>query len=156
MGAIGAKRLSEKWSGMKSVEYPRSSILRACARHDAASTAPCVWTPNRNFRGCATSGARKLGDDGCERVDLLDRHDVIAHVPARASPLERFDHVVDRADQDRRTVEAVVRRRLERPGHHLPELRRVVGEVDEAAQRLDLEVAEPRACRLADPLQLLV
>src|SRR4051794_4738737 len=145
MATIGAKRVSEKWSGMKSVEYPRSSILRACARHDAASRSPWVWTPNRNFRGCATSGARELRDDRRERVHLLDRHHVIAHLPARASALESLDHLVDRADEDRRTVEDVVGRRLERARHHLLQLRRVVGEVDEAGQRLDLQVGESRA-----------
>src|SRR5262252_8731698 len=93
IATMGAKRVSEKWSGMNSVEYPRSSILRACARHDAASTSPWVWTPKRNLRGCPISGAGELGDDGSEVVHVLDRHHVIAHVPARASPFERLDHL---------------------------------------------------------------
>src|SRR6476620_3012368 len=128
IATIGANRVSEKWSGMNSVEYPRSSILRACARHDAASTSPCVWTPTRN-----------------ERVHLLDRHHVIAHVPARAPPLERLDHLIDGADEDRRAVEHLLGGRLERARHHLLQLARVVGEVHEAGERLDLEVGEARA-----------
>src|SRR6476620_2070686 len=145
IATIGANRVSEKWSGMNSVEYPRSSILRACARHDAASTSPCVWTPNRNVRGCANSGSRELGDDRSERVHLLDRHHVIAHVPARAPPLERLDHLIDGADEDRRAVEHLLGGRLERARHHLLQLARVVGEVHEAGERLDLEVGEARA-----------
>src|SRR5262245_190941 len=112
IAAIGAKRVSEKWSGMNSVEYPRSSILRACARHDAASMSPWVWTPNRNLRGCAISGPRELRDDGCERIHLLDRHHVVAHVPTRAPPLERLDHLVDAADEDHRAVEHFLGRRV--------------------------------------------
>src|SRR3954462_9915042 len=112
MATIGAKRVSEKWSGMNSVEYPRSSILRACARHDAASTSPCVWTPNLNRRGWAISGPGQLLDDGCERVHLFDGHHVVAHVPTGAAALERLGHLPDGADEDRRTVEHVIRRRL--------------------------------------------
>src|SRR4029079_3543327 len=107
IATIGAKRVSEKWSGMNSVEYPRSSILRACARQAAASTSPCVCTPKRNLRGCAISGARQLRDDGCERVHLLDRHHVVRHGPAGAAALERLDHLVDGADEDGRAVEDV-------------------------------------------------
>src|SRR5690349_22663290 len=55
------------------------------------------------------SSARELRDDGCECIHLLDRYDVVADVPARAPALQRLDHLVDGADEDRRAVEQIGR-----------------------------------------------
>ncbi len=40
---------SSKWSGMKSVENPRSSILRAFAAQSSREAAREVCTPKRNL-----------------------------------------------------------------------------------------------------------
>ena len=61
-----------------------------------------------------------FADDGSEGVDLLDRHDVVAHVPALATALERLDHLLDGADEDRPGLSSTSSGvGLERACHHL-------------------------------------
>src|SRR5215218_3021364 len=82
---IGANGASTKWSGMKRVEYPRSSILRACAAHSAPVRAADACTPNRNFRVMWSHSRRAeaegVAGGGVERVDLLplDLFDALDH-----------------------------------------------------------------------------
>ena len=49
---------SVKWSGIVTVEYPRSSMRRACSTQPAASGGPDSWTPKRNGRGSERSRRR--------------------------------------------------------------------------------------------------
>ena len=47
---------SPKWSGMVSVEYPRSSAMRACSAHARADAAVVIWAAKRNGRWEAMAG----------------------------------------------------------------------------------------------------
>ena len=62
--------------------------------------------PRRPARaGLRRSGAGQRRDHGCERVGVLLGHDDIAHLPALAPRLQLLDHLVDRADEQRRRLQ---------------------------------------------------
>ena len=90
---------SPKWSGRNSVEYPRSSTLRARAARSPPGAVE-IWTPNRNVRGWAIGagtllaadrrtiagmglewGGTELGGVRRARGDAADVYDVISAMP---------------------------------------------------------------------------
>ena len=148
IAGIGASS-SPKWSGMNSVEYPRSSSLRALSRHADADVAFEICTPNRNGLVMLLLLSGEARDDRRERLGRLDRHDDVRHLPALAPLLERLDDA-RRLDADERggaSTRVGLRRRRTSP----PSPSRIADASSvtctKPTQRLDLEVVEARRPR---------
>ena len=129
--------------------------MRALSRHSDAESTCDTCTPNRNgFMILYFPGEPR--DDRRERVDRVVLDDVVRHLPAFAPFFERRDDLVLAADEARRREPRVVDRHAERVGDAFEDLRGVVGHVDEPDERLQLEIVEAVAGRVAHPPDLLV
>src|SRR3954447_20495670 len=96
---IGASEWSTKWSGMKIVENPRSSIRFACAAKSSAERAAFAMTPNRNV--CPTLTTLLAVRLQQPQPDLADRRERRNRVP---QPIQR--HLT--GNSDRRGVEQLL------------------------------------------------